>query len=211
MIRESIEKKINSNLEPVIDQIIAYCGNEYKDSIKKRASKIKLSIIKDEGVYSYDQGEVYVGDEPLCIKENGYSHIVLPLTIIGDRHGNVVFIHMLLHAIGEEIFIKDNKDAFNETVVDYMANDIAQWLKEHNINITTSKNPSYESNSFYSRLFEKIEPFYAYNKEKIIAGRLGNSVYFDEQDKYIDDIQTIVDKVFQVDQEENNINIKLGK
>lgn len=208
MIKEVVEKKINQNIEKIIEEVILYCGESHRSKIEEKAKNIKLSIIKDEGVYCYEGGEVYVGEEPLCIKEDGKSHIVIPLSVMGDDRGNVSFVHVLLHALSDDVFIKDDKDAFNELIVDYMANEIAKGLKAKEINITLCRNPIYESNSFYSKMFNKIESFYFENKEKIINSKMKKNELIENIDQYIDCFQGEVDKIFERNINELDIEMK---
>lgn len=195
MIREIVRNKFKDNLGLIIDEVIAYCGEEYRDQIIDKLKNIQISLVEDKGAYSFEDGEVYVGDEPVCIKGDN-PHIIIPLSFMGDEHGNVVLVHLLLHVVGEESFVKDGKDAFNEVIVDYMANDIAKQLEKKKINLTVVS-PNYESNSFYSKMFDEISEFYVSNKQKIIDSRMGKTISFnDEINGYIEATQSVVDKVF---------------
>ena len=196
MIREVVQNVLDNNFDLIVDEICEYFGEEYEKELKTRAEKVSISLIKDNGVISTKNGDVYVGDEPVCIKQNDESHIVIPLSMVCDARGNVSFVHVLIHALTDEPFIKDNKDAFNETVVDYMANEISKQLEESGINVTMSNNPIYESNSFYSKMFKEIEDFYNENVDKIISARMRKQVEFEDVDEYIDGAQMIVDKAF---------------
>ena len=179
MIREISQDIIDNEFDYIIDSIVEYFGDEYSEKIKEKADKVKIMLIREKGSFQTAEGEVYVGEEPVCIKEEEGSNVIIPLSLMGDPRGNVAFIHVLLHALGEECFIKDSKDAFNEVIVDYMANDICKMLEEEKLNITMSNKPIYESNSFYSNMFSEIEDFYNENVDKIIAARMGIKVEFD--------------------------------
>lgn len=199
MIKEISQDIIDNEFDCIIDSIVEYFGEEYSKEIKDRADKVKVMLIREKGIFKTNEGEIYVGDEPVCIKEEDGANVIIPLSLMGDPRGNVAFIHVLLHALGEECFIKEGKDAFNEVVVDYMANDICKMLEEEKLNITMSNKPIYESNSFYSNMFEEIDDFYNENVDKIIAARMGRKVEFDDVEEiaeYIDSAQQVVDKAF---------------
>ena len=161
MIKEIVHDKFKANLGSVIEEIIVYFGEEYRGEILERAKNLEISLVEDQGVFSSGEDEIYVGDEPLCIKGE-YPHVIIPLSFMGDPSGNVVLVHNLLHALSDEIFIKDSSEAFNEIVVDYMANEISKSLERKEINLTVTK-PVYESKSFYSHMFSEIDEFYQEN------------------------------------------------
>lgn len=198
MIKEILEEKINSNFDSIINEIANYSGEEYREDILKEAKNVKISIVRDSGVYSYDDGEIYVGDEPVCVKEKEGAHILMPVYQLGGASGNVIFVHLLLHALMKEPFIRENDDVFNETIVDYMANEISKKLEEKGIDITLVDSPLYESNSFYSTLFLDVEKFYRENKGEIIAARMGKEISFNDEEVgfYITSFQEKVDKLF---------------
>ena len=210
MIKEIVEEMINDNFDLVVEVICSYFGEKYTEEIKRRAEKINVLLIRDSGIYSCEDGEIYVGDEPVCVKGKENS-VVLPLSVVCGERGNVSFVHVLLHALGDEVFVKDNKDTFNEIVVDYMANEICKLLKEKKINITRSSHPVYDSNSFYSKMFGEIEDFYNKNRDKIIGGRMGEKVVIEGIDDYIDGAQEIVDSIFLGDEDIKKPLIKRGK
>lgn len=198
MIKEIVEAKFRDNLGKVIEEIIDYFGEEYREQISEDLENTVVSLVEYEGVYSTKNGEIYVGNEPVCVKEET-PQIIIPLSFMGDPCGNVVLVHLLLHLIGEDVFVKDNNDAFNEVIVDYMANEIAKKMELKKINLTVVK-PIYESNSFYSRMFDPIKEFYENNKDKIIDSRMGKDVVFDEDlDTYIHNAQSVVDSIFMDD------------
>lgn len=208
MIKEIVHDKFKDNLGKVIEEIIAYLGQEYRDQILNKAKNLQISLVEDKGVFYSEEDEVYVGDEPLCIKGE-CPHIVIPLSFMGDSRGNVVLVHNLLHALTEDIFVRDSNDAFNEVVVDYMANEISKQLERKKINLTVTK-PIYESNSFYSHMFSEIDDFYKENKKNIIAAKMGKNVIFEDVDEYIYGAQSVVDGVFLGDVS-SDFTIKRGK
>ena len=130
MIKELIERKINDNSDIVVEEIANYFGNKYRDNIINESKNVKISLLDNEGVYTYDNGSIYVGEEPVCIKEKQGSHIILPLSMMCSNTGNVSFIHVWLHALSEDCFTREGKDAFDEVVVDFMAEDIAKNLEK---------------------------------------------------------------------------------
>jgi len=211
MIKEVVSDKLNNNLALVVDCIDEYSERKYSRELLQEARKVKLLLVKEAGVYTFNEGEVYVGEEPVCVKEKDNSYIIMPLSTVCQETGNVVFVHVLLHALGKEIFIKEGKSAFNEVIVDYMANEIAKLLEGKKINITMCDNPNYESNSFYSNLFKKVATFYSDNKNKIIAGRMGTTIVFENIDEYIDEMEQIIDKVFESSEIEDELIVKRGK
>ena len=197
MIKGVIERKINDNFDKIVDEIIACLGYGHENEIRKRMNDIDVLIIQETGVVKSGNHELYIEDEPVCIKDDEQKVLlIIPVYSLCKANGNVVFVHLLLHALGDEPFIKEGKDAFNETIVDYMANEIAKNLANKGINITMVDNPLYESNSFYSRMFSEIEGFYKENRNKIIDARMGKKVIFENADYYIDMAQSIVDEVF---------------
>ena len=204
MIREIVDDKFQHGLDRVIDEIIDYFGYEYSEQINEQLANVKVSLVEDKGVYSTKDGEIYVGEEPVCVKEE-IPHIIIPLSFMGNPHGNVVITHLLIHLVGEDVFVKNHCDAFNEIIVDYMANEIAKQLKLKKINLTVVK-PVYESNSFYSKMFSEVEQFYENNKSKIIDSRMGKKVDFDEDvDEYIYGAQSVVDSIFTGEQPINTV------
>ena len=211
MIKEISQEIIDNQFDYIIDCVVDYFGEEYSKEIKDRADNVKIMLIREKGSFKTSEGEVYVGDEPVCIKDEDGANVIIPLSLMGDSRGNVAFVHVLLHALGEECFIKGGKDAFNEVIVDYMADDICKMLKEEKLNITMSNKPIYESNSFYSNMFEEIEDFYNENVDNIIAARMGRKVEFDdidEIDDYIDSAQQVVDKAFFEEVSKEDFKIK---
>lgn len=208
MISEVVDRKINNNFDLIVREIANYCGEEFSEKIIEEAKKVQFIVVKDSGVVKVGNSELYVEDEPVCVKGEEVFIIVPAISICG-RNGNVLFVHCLLHALGEEPFIKDGNDAFNETVVDYMAEEICKILKKKGINITIADDPSYTSNSFYSYFFDGIESFYGINKEKVIASRMGKSVEIENVDKCINLFQKRFDDFLErVDNEEKENIVK---
>lgn len=208
MIKEIVQDKFKANLGAVIEEIIVYFGEEYRESLLNKAKELQISLVEDKGAFLEGDVEVYVGDEPLCIKGES-PHIIIPLSFMGDPSGNVVLIHNLLHALSDEPFIEDSNDAFNEVIVDYMATEIAKRLEVKKINLTVVK-PTYESTSFYSKMFSEVEDFYYRNKKRIIDSRMGNYVEFEDVDEYIVGAQRVVDSAF-LDDASSDFTIKRAK
>lgn len=210
MIKEVIENRIASYYDMIVDGIVDYFGSEYEDEIKRMVNDVSIFLVKDNGVYSYDNNEVYVGDEPIYFRDREKSYIVIPFSIASQSCGNVAFVHVLLHSLGKEPFIRENKRAFNEVVVDYMASQISKNLELSGVNITLVDKPVYESHSFYSMMFDDVEEFCENNMQKIIDYRMGKNVEFDEGevDEYIDGAEMIVDKAFLGEEENINFEIK---
>lgn len=205
MIKEFVERKINATSEIVVEEIANYFGHKYRDNIINESKNVKISLLDNEGVYTYDNGSIYIGEEPVCIKEKSGAHIILPLPMMCSKTGNVSFVHAWIHALSDDCFVKDGKDAFDEVVVDFIAEDIAKNLENKKINITINKDPLYFSSSFYSRMFGKIEKFYRGNKDDVLACKMGEKIKIDRIDEYIDGIQQVVDDVFVNGEEQEMI------
>ena len=107
MIKEIVQDKFKANLGAVIEEIIVYFGEEYREPLLNKAKELQISLVEDKGAFLEGDVEVYVGDEPLCIKGES-PHIIIPLSFMGDPSGNVVLIHNLLHALSDEPFIEDS-------------------------------------------------------------------------------------------------------
>lgn len=209
MIREILERKIDVNFDLIVNEFVNYFGEKYKEKIENESKKIKVSVVKSEGVYYCDESEVYVGEEPVCIKEKEGTHIVLPLSVVYSKFGNVIFAHVMVHALTEDVFVKDNSSAFNEIVVDYIANDISKSFERKKINVTVVDCPIYESNSFYSNMFDEIGEFFDLNKGKILSAMMGEKViFYDEVDEYIEGAQNVVDRMFVENSEKPDFTIK---
>ena len=175
MIKEIFEKKIISNMDVFVEIVSSYFGEEYRSTLLDRAKNIDVALVRGNGVVKTSQGQVYVGEEPVCVKDDDKSQIVLPVTLLEDKHGNVVFSHLLLHALLVD-YLKEYGEGFNETIVDYMANDIVKILEKKNINITLDEEPSYESNSFYSKLFYLVDDYYKGNRKTLVDFAINGDV-----------------------------------
>lgn len=209
MIEEVINKKIDDNYDAVIGAIVEYFGSYYSEDIHKKSQNIDVYLVRGNGMVNFGYEERYVDKEPVCVKREGKSEILFPIDFFKSKTGNVVFLHSLLHAIFEDEFKEDYED-LNEILVDYMANDIAKILEREKINVTFEKNPSYESESFYSRFFGLVENFYKENEDKIIDCMLGNDCA--EKIYSIDviamEIENYIDKCLRSDKIEKNAKNK---
>lgn len=208
MIKEVMENKINKNFDLIVNEIVNYFGNEYRKEIVERFKNVRISLVEDGVSYSVGKEEFYIGKEPICVKEEEGSHVIVPFSLFCDDRGNVIFVHGLLHAIGEECLVEDNKYTFNEVIVDYMANEISKRLEKQKINITMVNNPVYESKSFYSTMFDKVEDFYENYRKEIIDGRMGKKVTFEGVQQYIYKAEEIIDNVFLQSESEEKVITK---
>ena len=166
MIKEVFQSKVINQLDSIVKEINKYLGEEYKNKIYEKAGKINVFLARGKGVVKVGNEERYIEDEPICVKDDEYSYVVVPVDLLGQKAGNVMFLHVYLHALCSDI-IENDCSGLNEVIIDYMANDIAKLLENKNINITLDNNPSYESNSFYSNFYDMIEKFFLNNKKAI--------------------------------------------
>lgn len=212
MIKEVVDKKINLNFDKFVDEISVYFGKENKDVIVNRAKNVEICTMMEPGVVYSNDDAIYVSEEPICIKNEDGTLLVIPASVVCNERGNVLLTHALVHALTDELFIKGERDAFNETVVDYIAEDISKNLESKGINVTLSSNPIYDSNSAYARLFEYISAFYERNRQEILDGRCGKCVSFDEDEieKFINKVQSKLDEMFISSMEERE-QIKTNK
>lgn len=167
MIKEFFEDKIYSNIGPFMNAIIAYLGADHAKELLEKTKKIKLILSKGNGVVKIGNDERYVEDEPVCIKDEDVTYIILPFSVMGEENGNVMFLHVLLHALSTDV-LKEKHEELNEVLIDYIANEIGEILEKQNINVTIKSEPVYCSKSFYSYLFPVIEEFYEENKKNLI-------------------------------------------
>lgn len=167
MIKEFFEDKIYSNIGPFMNAIIAYLGADHAKELLEKTKKIKLILSKGNGVVKIGNDERYVEDEPICIKDEDVTYIILPFSIMGEVSGNVMFLHVLLHALSTDVLMEKHEE-LNEVLIDYIANEIGAILEKQNINITIKSEPVYSSKSFYSYLFPVIEEFYESDKKSLI-------------------------------------------
>jgi len=193
MIKEVVESRLDKNMDGFAEEIIDYFGNEYENSILEKMQGINIAIIRNSGVIDFEDSKIYVDKEPICAKTVTAAHIFLPVTIMKEKTGNVIFVHQLLHAICEET-IKEENDLFNEIIIDYMANDICKGVKKRNINITFETDPVYESESFYSAFFPVVKEFYIDNKDRIIKSLMNNKCLIK---KDMGDIVKVIEKKFE--------------
>ncbi len=164
MTKEYVEGKIVNNISAFLEEFVDYFGEEYREEIFKRARNIRVCIARENSVFDLGFEKRYVEDEPVCVKDGGMSYIILTLKCLADKRGNVFFVHVLLHSLGEDCFEDKN---VNEVMIDYMANDISVNIGEKGLNISLNEDPCYESSSLYSGFFDDFEKFYVSNKGDI--------------------------------------------
>lgn len=164
MMNEYILNNINKQLDKIEIAICEYLGEEYSEIVNEKINSIEFALVRENGVVSFENEEVYVGEEPICIKNEGKSIIALPLNFFNKESNNIAFVHLLLHCILDDY---ESIEGYNETLIDYMANDMGDTLRKYKINIL-AKEPVYESSSLYTRFYPLIEDYYKENKEKII-------------------------------------------
>ena len=158
-------KKLNKYFNEIVNEYISYCGENNRKAIEERANRIKIVISNDDKF----------GEEPCCVKKGKYTYLVCNNKMFEHESGNVLFAHLLVHALGEESFVVDGKVCFNETMVDYIANDFCKRLEEKDINITFNDYPNYKSKSLYSRAFGFVEKFFRENKQQVLDSRLSSN------------------------------------
>ena len=173
MIKEVFQSKVSNQLEGIVREISKYFGEEYKDEIYERAGKTNVFLARGRGVVDVGKEERYIEREPICVKDDEYNYVVLPIDLLGEKTGNVKFLHVYLRAILEDV-IKNDYSGLNDIVVDYIANDISKELANKKINVTLEKEPCYESESFYSKFYELIEEWYLNNKKEIFENVILN-------------------------------------
>lgn len=197
-------KKIVKNFRAVISEIADYFGEENKKEIEKRAKRIKIKIINNEDP-RYEQ----LKEEPICVKRAGYTGLILSDDMLNHKNANNMIVHGLVHALGEENFIVDDKDYFNEVVVDYISNEICKRLEEKDINLGYSDYPTYESNSLYSKYFGMIENFFVANKKNILKARLSSNFKMSDSMKEI--IVRVQEKIDSYKEEKINLSLSKGR
>jgi len=208
MIKNMFESKIYHNYDYIIEEICDYFGEEYAEEIKNRAKKVGIVVVKEAGTVQVEDVSINVDSEPVCIKNDSGAQLIIPADISCDPSGNVVIVHLLLHALGEELFVKNGKEIFNETIVDYMANEISKGLKRRNVDVTAVETPNYESKSFYSNMFNDVEEFFEENKEKIIDRRMGKLVEFENVEDLIEIVQNKAENLLDRNKSNKDIVIK---
>lgn len=197
MIRKIVESRLNKQYSNIINEIDNYMEHKYSESIKETSKKINI-VVANEYFDKENKEKIFLGEEPICVKNKENIDIVIPISYFYINTGNVVLVHLLLHALLENKI--NNSEIFSEVVIDYMAEDISKMLQKKGINITISDYPSYSSDSFYSLMFGEIADFYVNNKSAFIDNFMGNSAEFRE------DIDSVIDLV-----EEKAKNIMLNK
>ncbi len=182
MIKDIVESRIKNEYPNIINEIDGYMGYRYSSVIQETSKKINF-IISNEYFDEVNNEKIFLGKEPICVKNKDNIDIVVPFSCFCESNGNVVFVHLLLHALLEDKI--NNSEIFNETVVDYMSQEISRILEEKGINVTVCDEPSYSSSSFYSLMFSEIENFYEINKNNFIDNFMGKDIEFKGE---IDDI-----------------------
>jgi len=175
-----ILNNINDNLPMFEESLVNYFGKDYYHLIHESLNNTEFVVSRGSGACTIGNTDVYMGSEPICIKEDDKAYIVLPVSFFNDKSCNISFAHLLIHAIVNE-FANDNAEAFNETLIDYMANEIGYLLEKNKANISFNKYRVYESNSVYTKLYNLIESYYENNKDDIIECLMGDS------ENYLDD------------------------
>lgn len=165
MMNEYILNNISGQLDKIELSICEYLGEEYSKMISDKLHNIDFALVRESGVVHLNEEDVYVGEEPVCIKNEDKSIIVLPLNFFNKKSSNITFVHLLLHCILDDY---KNIESYNETLIDYIANDMGDILKKYKVNILANKEPVYESTSLYTKFYPLIENYYKENKEKII-------------------------------------------
>jgi len=161
------DKKFIKNFREVINTIIEYCGEENRREIEQRAKSVKIKVV-GKNDKRYEQ----VKEEPICIKRPKYNCVLISKDTLVHPSANNMIVHRLVQALGEESFVLDDKDFFNETIVDYIANEVCKKLEEKDINLSYNDNPDYDSKSVYSKYYGVVENFLSKNKQGIIKARL---------------------------------------
>lgn len=186
MIKHIVESRLNREYGNIINEIDSYMGHKYSETIHEMSKKINI-VVANEYFDEENNEKIFLESEPICIKGKNGVDIVMPISYFYLNNGNVVLVHLLLHALLKNKI--GNSEIFNEVVVDYMAQEISQKLNEKGINVTICDCPIYSSNSFYSLMFREISDFYESNKECFIDNLMGNEVNFDED---INDIVALI-------------------
>ena len=167
MIREIFNKKVVDNYSMVVEIVKSYFGHVYNSEFEERSNNTSISLVRGKGIVKTIDGEIYVGEEPVCIKETDGSQIIMPLNFLEDKYGNVVFAHLVLHTLFNDS-LKTDYSELNEVIVDYIADDIAKIMRNKNVNVTLEREPCYDSNSVYSQCFDIISEYCVNNKRKLV-------------------------------------------
>ena len=126
MIREIFKSKVQDNVDLVVDIIDAYFSNKYTEELKERTSNVSVSLVRSKGVMDVGEDEIYIGEDPVCVKAD-VTHLIFPVSFLEEKCGNVIFVHLVLHAVFNDS-LKQYCNSLNEVIVDYIANDIAKIL-----------------------------------------------------------------------------------
>lgn len=210
MMEEYVLNIIRSNLPLFEAAIVEYFGQEYYEGIHSKLMSTEFVISRGSGLCNIGGVEVYLVDEPICLKKENGSFIVLPLNFLKIDSCNIAFTHLLLHSILRE-FENEDVSIFYETLIDYMADDMGDLLKNNKASICTNKEVSYTSHSVYSKFYDFVEKYYLDNKEQIIDMLMGDEKIYlnDEEEKIANNIQNAFDNYcFNIEREKKNNIIK---
>ncbi len=180
MMNEYILNNISKQLYKIEIAISEYLGKQYFEIVNKRLNDIDFVLVRENGVVSFENEEVYVGEEPICIKNGEKNIIAFPLNFFNKKANNIAFVHLLLHCILDDY---KNIEGYNETLIDYMANDMGDILRKYKINVLSNKEPVYKSNSLYTRFYSLIEDYYIKNKNKIIKNYMSDGIKVIDHDE----------------------------
>lgn len=164
MVKDIFDRQIMDNFPEIIKTIDNFFSNKYSSEFEERASKTKIAVVRRKGVVKAGNSEVYVGSEPVCIKGEQDTIIALPVIFLGEKTGNVIFTHVVLHSLFDDT-LKNKYEQLNEVLVDYFADKISKVLENKKINVTLEEFPEYKSKSFYSNCFDIVENFCKKNKK----------------------------------------------
>lgn len=207
-MEEYVLSLIRNNLTKYEIVFTQYFGEKYRNYIRSSIDNTEFIISRGNGLCDVDGTSVYLMDEPVCVKKEKQCYIVLPLNFFKDKTCNVSFAHLLLHSLINEYEIEGN-DVFNDTLIDYIANDMGNLLKKNEVNLSPSKDVLYESNSLYKRFYSFVEDYYLTNREEINHNLIVNEHnYLNEEAKKIaDELQNAFDDYCfnLMAQEENKI------
>lgn len=185
-------KKLDKYLKGIVDEIGNYFGERNRSVIDENAKKLRVVIVP-KGSQKLD----FLGGEPYCIKKPNNNFIIAPEHLFYEDYGIPMFTHSLIHALSEDSFVLDGKEAFNEVVVDLITNDICAKLEEKGINFTYCDYPNYKSESFYSSLANPIKSFFETNKQKILDSRVNKNVKINtSMEKIITDLENKVSEYY---------------
>ena len=138
MIEEIMENRISDNLDSFFESMVSFFGEKHRIVLNDKMKDIEFAVVIDKGYFSVGNTELYVEEEPICVKEGDKSYVLIPATILKEKTGNVSLMHSLLHAISDD-YIRNENDLLNEVVTDYMANEISKELKDRDVNVTLEK------------------------------------------------------------------------